>query len=316
MFSWKKFDGNPFIDVKMFNYSWMNTHTQLAIPYILDDKHIRLFFNSRTEGKSRPTYVDIDDSFRIVNKNEKPLLDFGKPGTFDDAGVMFSSVIEVGDMLYMYYSGWNEPKSVRYHNSIGLAISYDKGKSFHKFSDGPIMDRSIYNPIMTAGPYVVKRKDNDWIMYYLSCSEWIEGSEKLEPVYDLHYSLSDDGITWRIPNDSECIKGTNEAIAQPCVIKIGEKYHMWYSYRKTDDYRVNKKNSYRIGYAQSDDGIKWVRRDKDVGIDVSELGWDSGMIEYPYVIRVRDKLLMFYNGNDFGQSGIGCAISDISEDCR
>ena len=86
---------------------------------------------------------------------------------------------------------------------------------------------------------------------------------------------------------------------------------MWYSYRKTDDYRNNKDNSYRIGYAISNDGIIWERNDKMAGIDVSDSGWDSEMIEYPYVIKRNGKLLLFYNGNGFGQSGIGCAVSDV-----
>ena len=213
----------------------------------------------------------------------------------------------------MYYSGWNESVTVRYHNSIGLAVSEDGGNSFYKYSEGPILDRSVYNPIMVAGPYVLNRANSDWIMYYLSCSEWIKGSSKVEPVYDLHYALSQDGINWTVPNNIPCIKGENEAIAQPCVIKTENRYHMWYSYRKTLDYRINKRNSYRIGYAESEDGINWERRDKEVNINVSENGWDAEMIEYPYVIKYGDQYIMFYNGNGFGKSGIGVAVSYIPE---
>lgn len=311
MFNWKKWENNPCISINQFDYSWMESHTQLAIPYILENGNIRVYFNSRTQGKARPTFVDLDrDTLQILYKCEAPLLSFGKPGTFDDSGVMFSSLVDLGDKLYMYYSGWNVPATVRYHNSIGLAISEDGGNTFYKYSEGPILERSIYNPIMVAGPYVLKRNFSDWIMYYLSCSNWIDGISKVEPVYDLHYALSKDGVTWKVFNDIPCIRGENEAIAQPCVIKKGTKYHMWYSYRKTLDYRTNKENSYRIGYAESEDGINWKRKDEDANIHVSKLGWDSEMIEYPYVIKLGDKYGMFYNGNGFGQSGIGFAISD------
>lgn len=313
MFNWKKIDHNPCIDIGMFNFPWMNSHTQLSIPYLIDENTIRIYFNSRTNGKARPTYVDLDENFKIVKMNKDPLLDLGRPGTFDDCGVMFSSLVEVDDKLYMYYIGWNQPKTVAYHNSIGLAISEDGGETFYRFSEGPIMDRSIRHPIMTSGPYVFKRGASDLIMYYLSCSEWIKGAEGLEPVYDLHYALSKDGIQWEIPVDSRCIKGTDEAIAMPTVVEINGEYHMWYSYRKTDDFRLNRNNSYKIGYAKSNDGIKWTRMDELCGIVASESGWDSGMIEYPYVIKRKDKLLMFYNGNGFGQSGIGCAVADICE---
>lgn len=309
MFVWKKKE-LPCISLKQFdNYLWMESHTQLAIPYILANGNIRVYFNSRTKGQSRPTFADLDaDTLKVVHKCAAPLLNFGKRGTFDDNGVMFSSLVDLGDKLYMYYSGWNVPVTVRYHNSIGLAISKDGGNTFYKYSEGPILERSIHNPIMVAGPYVLKR-NADWIMYYLSCSDWIDGREKVEPVYDLHYAVSKDGIHWEVENDKPCIKGKNEAIAQPCVVQEGDKYYMWYSYRKTLDYRVNRENSYRIGYAESEDGINWTRKDEEANITISESGWDSEMVEYPYVIKVKDRYLMFYNGNGFGQSGIGVAVS-------
>ncbi len=85
---------------------------------------------------------------------------------------------------------------------------------------------------------------------------------------------------------------------------------MWYSVRNGSDYRKNTEKSYRIGYAESVDGIKWIRKDKDVGIDVSEEGWDIEMLAYPNVYRHKNKLFMLYNGNGFGQSGFGYAVLD------
>ena len=51
---------------------------------------------------------------------------------------------------------------------------------------------------------------------------------------------------------------------------------MWYSYRG---------DAYRIGYAESVDGLEWERKDEEAGIDVSADGWDSEMIEYPCVFE-------------------------------
>jgi predicted GH43/DUF377 family glycosyl hydrolase len=83
---------------------------------------------------------------------------------------------------------------------------------------------------------------------------------------------------------------------------------MWYSYRGIKDYRTDKKHAYRIGYAESSDGIKWTRKDDIVGIDVSEDGWDSQMIAYPYVYEHEGRKYMIYNGNGFGKSGFGYAV--------
>ena len=74
---------------------------------------------------------------------------------------------------------------------------------------------------------------------------------------------------------------------------------MWYSFRG---------DFYKIGYAESDNGIEWNRQDADAGIDTSDYGWDSEMIEYPYIFECIGNRYMLYNGNGYGKSGIGIAI--------
>ena len=76
---------------------------------------------------------------------------------------------------------------------------------------------------------------------------------------------------------------------------------MWYSYKITPA-------TYRIGYAESVDGISWQRMDEKAGIDVSEAGWDSEMIEYAFVFNHKDHKYMLYNGNGYGDTGIGLAV--------
>jgi predicted GH43/DUF377 family glycosyl hydrolase len=103
-------------------------------------------------------------------------------------------------------------------------------------------------------------------------------------------------------------KFDKEANARPCVIKEDGIYKMWYCYRGSVDYRTDKEQSYRIGYAESTDGLNWIRKDEEAGIDRSETGWDSAMIEYPYVYEHKGRKYMFYNGNGFGESGFGYAV--------
>lgn len=290
---------------------WMQSHTQTPVPYKLKNGNFRIYFSSRMGGKSLPTYADLDyESMKIVYINKEPLLSLGEAETFDDSGIMSSSVIENDGKLYMYYIGWNQGVTVSYQNSIGLAISEDGGKVFKKYSKGPLIGRSINDPLFVASPFVIKINDK-WMMYYLSCAKWIEGNGKLEPVYHIKYALSEDGIKWDTGPENVCIAGVDEAMAEPCVLKERDRYVMWYSRRKSLDYRMNRENTYRIGYAESADGFHWTRKDNEVGIDISETGWDSEMIAYAYVVREDDRYLMFYNGNGFGQSGIGWAESVI-----
>ena len=46
----------------------------------------------------------------------------------------------------------------------------------------------------------------------------------------------------------------------------------------------------------------------NVGIDVSPYGWDSEMIEYPFIFEHKDRIYMLYNGNGFGKTGFGLAV--------
>jgi predicted GH43/DUF377 family glycosyl hydrolase len=82
---------------------------------------------------------------------------------------------------------------------------------------------------------------------------------------------------------------------------------MFYCFRTAVNYRNDKNESYRIGYAESNDGIIWTRKDEEVGIETSDSGWDSEMIDYPYIYKYNEKIYMFYNGNGFGKSGFGYA---------
>ena len=85
---------------------------------------------------------------------------------------------------------------------------------------------------------------------------------------------------------------------------------MWYSYRSFLDYITSSSSSYRIGYAESHDGIIWERKDdSSLSLDVDDNinHWDGFMVGYTHVIDVKDKCLMFYNGNGFGASGFGYA---------
>jgi hypothetical protein len=60
----------------------------------------------------------------------------------------------------------------------------------------------------------------------------------------------------------------------------------------------------------SSDGISWERRDAEFGLNPAPDGWDFAAIAYPYVIDVGGQLLMFYNGNDLGASGMGYAVAE------
>lgn len=290
-------------------FDWMLSHAQVPTVHVMADR-FRVFFASRNHaGKTLPACIDLDlnDPAKIIQLHEKPILDFGKPGTFDDDGVMPSYVVKDRQQLWLYYSGWNQRTHVPYHNAMGLAVSDDDGLSFRRVFEGPIMDRITTEPYLAVTPSIIRENDQ-WKMWYVSGLRWISVNQKYEPVYVIKYAHSTDGIHWQRPNIT-CIpqKFENEAFSHPNVIFSDGKYHMWYCYRDSHDYRDGA-GSYRIGNAISTDGMHWQRQDENVGITTSDEGWDSKMICYPYIVKVEEKLIMFYNGNGFGKSGFGYAI--------
>jgi hypothetical protein len=196
-------------------------------------------------------------------------------------------------------------KDIPYHNTLGLAISKDNGISWKKYSEGPIFNSCPQEPGFIGTAKVFKNK-NKWTMYYLSCREWIMGEDKLEPKYDIKLATSINGIDWTPTNQTIIPLEYNEGgIASFQMIDN----KAWFSVRGAVSYRKDIKESYKIKTSTLIEG-KWVR-DKHIELDVSPNGWDSEMVAYPYIIKEKNNLIMFYNGNEFGKSGIGVATRPI-----
>lgn len=291
-------------------HPWAHSHAQVPTVLTMHDR-LRIFYADRDErGKSFTTYLDVDraDPMRVLYHHQRPIMPLGAPGTFDDEGMMPSFVLENGGQIWLYYSGWNQGVTVPYRNSVGIAVSEDGGETFRRLFEGPILERNAREPYIAVTPTIVREASGLWRMWYISGLRWVEISGKFEPVYVIKYAHSRNGIDWERPNH-QCIEQRHEleAFSHPSVIKTSDGYRMWYCYRDSRDYRDGA-GAYRIGYAESLDGLAWSREDHVLGLDVAAEGWDSTMTSYPYVLEVDGRILMFYNGNGFGRSGVGCAI--------
>jgi hypothetical protein len=313
MFKWKKL-GRVFDPREIKGREWLNEFAQAPSVLIFDD-FIRVYFSCRPlpdqngQYVSYSAYVDLNrkNLFEIVNVAVNPILKLGDRGTFDEFGTYPTSVIKNGDDVIAYYGGWTRCESVPFNVAIGIAISNNNGESFIKVGSGPVLSYSSDEPFVLSGPKI--RKFNDrWYLFYISGRKWLENNGKPEPVYKIRMATSEDGINWTKHN-KDLIKNKlegDEAQASPDVIFYNNKYHMFFCYRYSLNFRGREKG-YRIGYAVSEDLLNWVRDDSKVGIDVSEEGWDSEMISYPHVFELDNKVFMFYLGNQVGKFGFGLA---------
>lgn len=287
---------------------WQMTHAMM--PCVFDKgEYVEVYFSPRDNlNRSRPAKIDLyinGKTFRIEKLSQKPLLELGELGMYDDSGVMPTCVISKGNKVIMYYNGWTLGKLIPFTSFNGIAESNDGGKTFKKLSLAPkALYRSDVDPYSTFAPYVLKH-NGLWHMWYVSLTRWEMKNKNATHYYHIKYAISTDGIDWsRKGQVAVDFKSEFEyAIARPCVLFEDNIFKMWYSYRASE-----KSKTYRIGYAESSEGIKWVRRDEEVNLTISRDGWDNQMVCYSYVFKHKNKKYMLYNGNDYGKTGIGIAI--------
>jgi hypothetical protein len=275
---------------------------------VLAPGRVRVYFGGRDDrNRSQIGYVQFDpaDPRGTLVRCERPVLGLGELGTFDDNGVMPCSVVHDGDETLLYYVGWNPRSTVRYAFYSGLAISRDGGETFKRYSRAPILERTDREPFVNASPMTI-RDGSIWRMYYVSGEGWIHPDL---PKYNIKYAESSDGRTWRRAGAVVIDFGApgEHALARPCVIRDGAIYRMWFAKKGAD---ASLGHNYRMGYAESVDGINFVRRDDLAGIDVSPSGWDSEMVCYGFVFEYDGRKYMAYNGNTYGQDGFGLAVAE------
>jgi hypothetical protein len=287
---------------------WAKTHAMIPTPLRLNAEVIRVFVTfCDAHGIGRPGFVDVaaDDPSRVMAVSEEPLLDIGRPGTFDENGLLACSVAAMPDgRLFMYYAGFELGTKIRYRLLTGLAISTNSGESFRRASETPALERSDEELFIRGGPWCLPTEEGVRL-WYVGGSEWIELQGKSMPVYDIRYVESADGM--HFPSGGEVQLRVTEpdeyGFGRPCVTpKKGGGFRMFYSVRRRSF------NAYRLGYAESMDGRTWRRMDEQLNLDVSPGSFDSDAIMYAAPLQVDDRLYVFYNGNDFGRDGFAVAL--------
>jgi len=283
---------------------WALSHAALPVADRMPgSQQFRLYVSARDEQGRAQIGCAVWDPDRTTPASwvsPTPALGVGELGSFDDNGVTSSCVVAEAGRRYLYYTGWTRGVTVPFYLFAGLAISDDDGRTFRRVSRAPILERNDVDPLLTASPYVLV-ENGRWRMWYVSATDWRMSNGAPRHYYHVRYAESRDGITWH-RRGLVCIDfvhADEHAIARPCVMYDGGVYRMWYSWRGS---------RYRIGYAESLDGLKWTRLDDEAGIDVSPAGWDSEMVEYPFVLEHRGQLVMLYNGNGYGKTGCGLAV--------
>lgn len=284
--------------------SFSITHAMIPTPVIINENILRVYYSSQdSKGIARPRFTDysITNDFQPLRHSIGPVMDIGRPGTFDDNGVLVCSIIAETDTEFlMFYAGFELLEKIRYRIFIGLARSIDGGESFKRVSESPLLDRTNNELFFRAGPFVMKNVET-YEMYYVGGSQWIELENTTKPVYTIRHTTSKDFKNWTAPVEVIGISSQSEhGFGRPFMTEIESKKYLYYSVRDS------KSELYRIGYAEFVND-QFLRKDEDF-----ELYNDFEQIEnldlmYAAFFESNREIYMLYNTSGFGLDGIHMA---------
>jgi hypothetical protein len=265
----------------------------------------RIFYSGRDErNRSSVGAVDVDIVRRmVIRDHNRPFFEHGAEGSFFASGVSIGGCYEAKGKTYMLFMGWQTPPGGHWRGDIGRLLV---GDDLELALDGRVILRPSdqADSISHSYPWVAASSTRGFTMWYGSTMTWDAGNGEM--LHVIKSASSVDGEAWT--RDGIAVPyevGVAQAFSRPTVLQDdGKQFEMWFSVRG------NAGSNYRIGYAKSPDGKVWELALEEAGIGVSPDGWDSDMIEYPFVFRHGGRNYMLYNGNGYGRTGFGLAVSD------
>ena len=102
---WKKL--GKIFNVDEVNKNWMSSHAMMPVVENIGNNIYRIYFSPRDKlNRSRCASVEFDiETMRVSNLTQKPILELGELGAFDDSGVMPTSIVNHKGIKYLYYNG-------------------------------------------------------------------------------------------------------------------------------------------------------------------------------------------------------------------
>jgi hypothetical protein len=283
------------------------SHAANPLPIHMDGDIYRVFYSGR-DDRNRSSVGAVDVNIvqrRVVGEHYLPFFQHGPEGSFFADGVSIGSCYMVGGVRYMLFMGWQNPANGHWRGDIGrLIVTPDL--TLELAESEPFMGSDHSDPISLSYPWVLPSRETGYDMWYGSTRAWDAGNGEM--LHVIQHASSKDGHHWQrsglaVPYEL----GQAQAFSRPTVVAGKQRgLEMWFSFRGGSG------ETYRIGYAVSSNGRDWTLELDRAGITVSDTGWDSEMIEYPYVFDHGGSRYMLYNGNGHGRSGFGMAILDGS----
>lgn len=279
------------------------THASNPVPVLLSGDIFRIFYSAR-DSMNRSSVGALDFNLvekKIVNIHKKPIVIHGDQTSFFSAGISLGNYYEFNNKKAISFMGWRTMDDGTWRGEIG-SFSLTQDLFLDEISTQPMIkiDKEI-DTISLSYPWILETAPDQLVAWYGSTI----GRDKSnnEMIHVINQAYSSDASSWKkiglaLPYE----KQKQQMFSRPCVfLNKSGVYEMWFSVRPGGG------ETYRIRHAESDDAKSWIHAKTPAKLDVSNAGWDSEMIEYPYVFSHKTNKYMLYNGNDFGKTGFGLA---------
>lgn len=230
-------------------------------------------------GRPRIGYAVSPDGLtwtRIVGtETGGSVFDEGTPGSFDQQGVTYFSIMKDGGLFHMWYTGVTDSSSL-FSAGIGYATSTD-GQTWTRVT-GPFPGGQVL--VASGTPGMFDRDDayvpnvmKDVATATAPCAGvplgnvcyrmWYEGArDNGGYAFFIGYATSPDGLNWTKVAGTETEGATlgrtispafdDNSVGISIVVKDGDLFRMWY---EAKDFS----GVYTIGHVVSTDGSNWVR---------------------------------------------------------
>jgi len=286
---------------------WRANSALTPQPFQLDAETIRVFCGFRDQqGISRIGFVDVaaNEPKKILRVSDRPVLDLGRDGCFDDNGLIMGDVVRTPDGVYLFYVGFQLVEKAKFMAFSGVAVSHDNCETFERLSESPILDRAPEQAFIGA-IHSAHYENGLWRLWFAQGNGWEIIDDIPYPQYHIRYVETSNLLD--IPRlSSLCVdcEFPDYRIGRPKVYRLNDNTYLMIATKGSIGGR------YFPALFRSKDGVKWEETQESLGIDLSPSGWDSETLCYPALIPGKEKTWMFYNGNRMGVDGFGLASSN------
>lgn len=282
-FVWVRYSGNPIFPA--VPGTWRESQTANPDLLLFGGTYF-LYFRGQQGGHDRIGVATVSRrQFDGVTWKirEKPVIDVGVEGSWDDTHALDPAAVRVGRRVFLYYTG----VSPRADRAICLAIS-DDGIHFRKYRK---------NPVVIGGAPEVVRRGRTFFLYFWKKKPSGSG-------YQIHCATSSNGLEYTEISAEPILpvgpagSWDSHTTETPRIFSEKGLYYMMYcGSDRHNDYPAD------AGLATSRDLVHWTKFSGNPIFSRGREGaWDEGAIWFTTVEKINGMFYLWYEGYGGGEA--------------